>query len=50
MFDYTYECNGQIKDLQDDQETKVEVCRLFVVKCEDCCNVPVYHLLERKKS
>jgi len=47
---YVYNCNGQEKVLTDDQETKVEHGRYFVVVCSDCCNVPVLHMLDRKDS
>jgi hypothetical protein len=47
---YTYECQGKVKDLKDDQETHVEHNRYFVVRCEECCNVPVYHMIDRKQG
>jgi hypothetical protein len=45
---YVYNCNGQEKILTDNQETKVEHGRYFFVVCSVCCNVPVYHMLDRK--
>jgi len=49
--DYTYECNGEIKTLTDDQKTIVEHRgTYFCVYCADCCNVPVLHLLKRTKG
>ena len=45
---YTYQCDGEVKDLTDDQKTIVDRKRFFCVICTDCCNVPVLHLLTRK--
>ena len=47
---YIYECNGETKNLKDDQETLVEHKSYFVVVCNDCCNIPVLHLLERGET
>lgn len=47
---YIYECNGEIKDLEDSQETLVEHKSYFMVVCQDCCNVPVLHLLKRGET
>ena len=44
---YVYECDGILKQLQDDQETLVDLDRYFCVVCKECCNVPVLHLLKR---
>ena len=46
---YEYECNGEIKQLKNDDHTEHEHGNYFVVRCEKCCNVPVYHLLTRAK-
>lgn len=45
---YVYDCKGIEKVLADDQETVVEHGILFLVRCSDCCNVPVLHMLRRK--
>jgi len=45
---YEYTCNGEVKDLTDDQKTVVDHKIYFSVICTDCCNVPVLHLLTRK--
>jgi hypothetical protein len=47
-FKFTYECNGETITLTD-EETSHESGRYFVVKCDKCCNVPVYHLLQKEK-
>jgi hypothetical protein len=44
---YIYECEGKIKQLKDDDETKLEHNTYFVIVCKKCCNVPVFHLLKR---
>jgi len=45
---YVYTCQGQEKILKDTQETVIEHEKYFCVKCSDCCNVTVLHMLERK--
>ena len=47
-FQFTYECKGKTIDLTD-EETLNEHGKYFVVICNKCCNVPVFHLLEEKK-
>ena len=44
---YTYECEEQTIKLTN-EKTYHEHGRYFVVECEKCCNIPVYHLLTRK--
>jgi hypothetical protein len=44
---YVYDCNGETKQLGDDQETIVEHDKYFCVICKECCNVPVLHILTR---
>jgi len=45
---YVYKCGNKTKELKDNQETIVKYNDYFMVICNDCCNVPVVHLLTRK--
>jgi hypothetical protein len=45
-FKFTYECQGKTIELKD-EETSHEHGRYFVVKCDKCCNIPVFHLLKK---
>lgn len=46
---YEYECNGKTIQLTN-EKTEHEHGKFFVVICEKCCNVPVYHLLIRSSN
>ena len=46
-FKFTYECNEKTFTLTD-EETFHESGRYFVVRCDKCCNIPVYHLLTKE--
>lgn len=48
-FNFEYECNGETIPLTD-EETSHQHGNYFVVKCDKCCNIPVFHLLKREKS
>jgi len=48
--EYTYECQNTVKNLKDDQPTKVEHGKYFYMICNECCNVPVAHLLTRNNE
>lgn len=48
-FQFTYECKGKTIDLTD-EKTLNEHGKYFVVICNKCCNVPVFHLLEEKNN
>lgn len=43
---YEYECKGETIILTNER-TEHEAGKYFVVFCERCCNVPVYHLLRK---
>jgi len=45
-FEFTYECKGKTIKLTD-EETYHEHGKYFVVLCDKCCNVPVFHLLTK---
>lgn len=47
---YSYTCKKETKELKDDQETKVEHGRYFFVVCHECCNMPVFHMLDRASN
>jgi hypothetical protein len=47
---YVYKCKNKITELKDNQETIVKYNEYFMVICNDCCNVPVVHLLTRKEN
>jgi hypothetical protein len=47
-FKFTYECNGKTIILTD-EVTSHENGTYFVVECNKCCNIPVFHLLTRKE-
>lgn len=46
-FKFIYECKGETIELTN-EETQHEAGRFFVVICNKCCNIPVFHLLKRK--
>jgi len=46
-FKFTYECNGKTITLTD-EETYHEAGKYFIVRCDKCCNVPVFHLLRKE--
>jgi predicted SprT family Zn-dependent metalloprotease len=46
---YVYDCKGQEVELTDSDLTEVER-GTFYIKCDKCCNIPVYHSLRRNKS
>ena len=49
LFDYTYDCNGTEKVLASGQDSDTVVKRkMFFVRCTECCNIPVLHILRRK--
>ena len=44
---FIYNCNG--KDIVlTDEKTEHEHGKYFVVICDKCCNIPVFHLLREK--
>ena len=45
---YVYDCGGEEKTLTDDDNTKVEHGKYFVIVCNNCCDIPVLHMLRRK--
>ena len=45
-FKFTYECDGETIDLTD-EETSHQNGKYFVVLCDKCCNIPVFHLLTK---
>jgi hypothetical protein len=45
-FKFEYECNGEIIQLTD-EKTSHERGKYFVVLCDKCCNIPVFHLLKK---
>jgi len=47
IFKYVYYCKGEEIELTT-EDTSDEHGRYFVVVCDKCCNIPVFHLLERK--
>lgn len=47
-FKFIYECKGETIELSDEQ-TEHEAGRYFVVLCDKCCNIPVFHLLRQKE-
>lgn len=46
---WSYECNGKRKPYDPSMQTEHEHGKYLVVRCEECCNVPVFHLLEKEK-
>lgn len=46
--EYFFVCNDKVIPYDSSMHVEHEHGKYLVVRCEECCNVPVYHLLERK--
>jgi len=44
---YYYECESKVKPFNPEMKTDHVHGKYLVVICEDCCNVPVCHLLKK---
>jgi len=45
-FKFTYQCKGKTIQLTN-EKTSHQTGRYFVVECDKCCNVPVFHMLTK---
>ena len=48
-FKHTYECGDETVELTN-EETYLEGGKYFVVVCDKCSNIPVFHLLRKIKG
>ena len=46
---YEFWCDGKIKQYTADMHTEYENGKYLVVRCEECCNIPVFHLLYKRE-
>ena len=46
IYKFVYQCKGKTIELTN-EKTYHEHGKYLVVECDKCCNIPVFHLLEK---